>query len=373
MASTINASNSGFGGIVSTGDSSGQLQLQAASTTVATITTNGMTVAGAFSCSGALGLPTWTTLTRPLTPATGTQGFNTTTSIVEYYNGSSWQGVAPISLVSITASYLIVAGGGSGGGNTGGGGGAGGLLTGSTTLTSGTTYSFTVGAGGAAIVSTALGNAGSNSTGFGLTAIGGGYGGAYSGLGGGGSGGSGGGGGNSPLTSGGAGTAGQGYAGGTPASSSNPYATAGGGGAGGVGAASTGTTVAGAGGVGAITTIITTAIATSASVGQVVSSSVYFAGGGGGSGYSGVTGGAGGNGGGGSGITGGNSVSGTANSGGGGGGNGNTGYSGAGGSGVVIVSIPTALYTGTTTGSPTVVTNGSNTVLIFKSSGSYTA
>ena len=37
MASTINASNSGFGGIVSTGDSSGQLQLQTASTTAVTI------------------------------------------------------------------------------------------------------------------------------------------------------------------------------------------------------------------------------------------------------------------------------------------------------------------------------------------------
>ena len=37
MASIINASNSGFGGIVSTGDSSGQLQLQTAATTAVTI------------------------------------------------------------------------------------------------------------------------------------------------------------------------------------------------------------------------------------------------------------------------------------------------------------------------------------------------
>ena len=40
MASTINASNSGFGGIVSTGDSSGQLQLQTANTTAVTIDTS---------------------------------------------------------------------------------------------------------------------------------------------------------------------------------------------------------------------------------------------------------------------------------------------------------------------------------------------
>ena len=40
MASTINASNSGFGGIVSTGDSSGVLQLQTANTTAVTIDTS---------------------------------------------------------------------------------------------------------------------------------------------------------------------------------------------------------------------------------------------------------------------------------------------------------------------------------------------
>jgi hypothetical protein len=40
---------------------------------------------------------------------------------------------------------------------------------------------------------------------------------------------------------------------------------------------------------------------------------------------------------------------------------------------VVIISIPTDRYSGTTTGSPTVTTNGSNIVLTFTSSGSYTA
>ena len=46
---------------------------------------------------------------------------------------------------------------------------------------------------------------------------------------------------------------------------------------------------------------------------------------------------------------------------------------GSGGSGVVIISVPTTNYTGTTTGSPTVTTNGNNTVLTFTASGSYTA
>mgnify|MGYP003348863536 CR=1 FL=1 len=50
-----------------------------------------------------------------------------------------------------------------------------------------------------------------------------------------------------------------------------------------------------------------------------------------------------------------------------------TAYSG--GSGVVILSVPTANYSGTTTGSPTVTTSGSNTIIKWTSvgSGTYTA
>jgi hypothetical protein len=35
--------------------------------------------------------------------------------------------------------------------------------------------------------------------------------------------------------------------------------------------------------------------------------------------------------------------------------------------------MPTARYTGTTTGSPTVSTSGSNTILTYTTSGTYTA
>ena len=69
-----------------------------------------------------------------------------------------------------------------------------------------------------------------------------------------------------------------------------------------------------------------------------------------------------------------NGTAGTANTGGGGGSGGcGTGKSGgAGGKGVVILRMLTTDYTGTTTGSPTVTTDGSYKVLQFNGSGSYT-
>ena len=45
---------------------------------------------------------------------------------------------------------------------------------------------------------------------------------------------------------------------------------------------------------------------------------------------------------------------------------------GNGGSGVVILRMPTSDYSGTTTGSPTVTTDGSDTILVFNTSGTYT-
>jgi len=64
----------------------------------------------------------------------------------------------------------------------------------------------------------------------------------------------------------------------------------------------------------------------------------------------------------------------TANSGSGGGATHNGGTSGEGAVGVVILSVPDANYSGTTTGSPTVATGVSGkTVMTFTGSGSYTA
>ena len=250
---------------------------------------------------------------------------------------------------NLTVNYLVVAGGASGGAANkhnygGGGGGAGGLLSGSTSVTSGTSYPITVGAGGAAIApsngSGAVGNNGSNSVFSSFTAIGGGAGSFASvaakvgGSGGGGQGGS---------ASGADGTSGQGNDGGD----ANNYLGAGGGGAGGAGATRSGTT-GGAGGAGADH---------SGTFGTSYGVSGLFAGGGGGGyntyGGQGDTAGPGGSGGGGaSGATSGTAgattqgVAGTASTGSGGGGgttyhsgstSSSSGGSGAGGTGVVLI------------------------------------
>lgn len=293
----------------------------------------------------------------------------------------TWNAATPF--LYYTSSYLVVAGGGGGGVNSSSGGGAGGLLSGTRTISKGTSYSVVVGTGGAGGISptgasVAAGNAGSNSSFAGLTAIGGGGSGLYTGTGG--SGGSGGGG-----QTGGAGTAGQGNNGGSAVPAGSGASASGGGGAGAVGGVFSGGTfpttgTSGPGGVGVVSDLITTTQATTNSVGQVFSSQVWFAGGGGGSGdFRGSNGGAGGTGGGGAGskVAGGVGGAGSPASGGGGGGSSFNstpqGNGGNGGTGVVIISVPTSEYSGTTTGSPTVVTNGANTVMIFKVNGSYTA
>jgi len=68
-------------------------------------------------------------------------------------------------------------------------------------------------------------------------------------------------------------------------------------------------------------------------------------------------------------------VSSPANTGGGAGGNGavnGTDPGGNGGSGVVILRMPTANFSGTYTGNPVVTALGSDTILIYKNSGTYT-
>jgi hypothetical protein len=284
-----------------------------------------------------------------------------------------------------SVDMLVVAGGGAGGqsgDNGAGGGGAGGLRTSTQNFTIGSVYTITVGSGGAkgtAGSSTTTGQGGnggdSSVSGSGITTItstgggGGGAGGANNTSGQAGkSGGSGGGTGAYGTNVGGAGN--------TPSTSPSqgnngghmvgqPYnGGAGGGGANAVGENATTNLNAGAGGNGTASSITGSSVTYSGGGGGGVANpnpTKPIAGGTGGGGAGAVEGGA-------------SAVAGTANTGGaGGGGYGTTDKAGAGGSGVVILRMLTASYSGTTTGSPTVTTDGSYKVLKFTGSGSYTA
>lgn len=248
---------------------------------------------------------------------------------------------------NITADVLVIAGGGGGGH---GGGGAGGLrgLT-SQSLTNGTAYTCTIGAGGngsTSITAPANGTSGGNSSfaGSGLTTItasGGGAGAGVStnGIAGGSGGGAGGASGSGSNLTGGAGNSGsyspvEGYAGGNTSTSYNSnQPSGGGGGAGAVGTNATASTVSGNGGAG-VNTYSSWATATQTGV----NNGYYAGGGGGGHGASGTAG-VGGLGGGGNGVNGSLApIAGLTNTGsGGGGGNFTNDKGGNGGSGLVII------------------------------------
>jgi hypothetical protein len=235
------------------------------------------------------------------------------------------------------AEVLTIAGGGSGGeGNTGywqvgGGGGAGGVVySNALNLTAGNTYTATVGAGGTR-VSSRHGVQGNNSQ-FGplTSAIGGGYGGAMSGVGGslgpGGNGGSGGG--NEGYGVWSRSTGSQGFGGGLGVNDQDRGGAGGGGGAGGQGRDASGT----GGGSGGEGTSIYSLWANATGTGV----NGFYAGGGGGSGSaSGGTNAAGGSGGGGA-----PGVAGAANTGSGSGGTRSGNAVANGGSGIIIVRYP---------------------------------
>ena len=326
---------------------------------------------------------------RPLDYAniqTGSLWYNTDSLALEAFTGVSaswWQPIGSASVQSYqlptyTVDFLVVAGGGASNRYNGGGAGAGGLRTswGLPTGNSGggvaaeskislipnTTYTITVGAGGAqddasAPTSTNDGEDSSISVSGTptITSIGGGAAGVRTGdaTGAARDGGSGGGGGS--YSSGGylagSGTSGQGFNG---ANGVDGGAYQGGGGG---GASAAGTVPNGGNGL---------------EVSIYDSAATYAGGGGAGANSSPGSGGAGG---GASGTSSYTMNNGAVNTGGGGGGGAMSGTisGGNGGSGIVILRMLTSKYTGTTTGSPTVATDGTDTILVFNSSGTYTA
>ena len=276
--------------------------------------------------------------------------FNSTTDSVEYYDldATAWYKI-DYEITEYEIEYLVIAGGG---GAYYSGGGAGGYRTNVSTDTSGrnssaepafavvagTVYTIIVGSGGTGSYNRSNG---ANSSFESIISLGGGAGSPLwnnNGL----PGGSGGGsnvlGSSGGTRSGGAGTTGQGYQGGASLGSTpDGDATSGGGGAGGVGAAAYNYSGSGwlgsAGGAGLVSSIDGLSL-TRARGGQ------------GGTSNPGAP---------------------TANS-----GNG-AGWVDGGADGVVIIRMKSTAYSGTTTGSPVVSIVGTDTVLTYNSSGSYTA
>jgi hypothetical protein len=249
--------------------------------------------------------------------------------------------------------FLVVAGGGGSGsaktGSGSGGGGGGGYRTSTQSVIGGTVITVTVGDGGAGGTGTSgnvVGSNGSDSSisGSGLTTItsAGGGGGGHASGGAGTAGGSGGGGGGNSGATGATGGAGN-----TPSTSPSQgnnggtVTTGGGYGSGGGGAGGAGVNGgASAGGVGTANSI-------------TGSSVTYSAGGSAGNNNPGSAGGA--------------------NTGNGGQGSGQAYAGAAGGKGVVILAMPLANFSNTTTGSPTESDDGTTKVLQFNGDGSYTA
>lgn len=339
----------------------------AASVTFTAPTSNNGSAITSYTVTSSPGGLTGTGSSSPIT-VSGLSGSTTYTFSVTATNaiGTSVSSAASNSITTPTLasiSYLIVGGGG---GGLGGGAGGGGVLSGTYSAVPTTSYSVVVGTGGVGttLSSTPLAaQTGGNSSVFGLTASGGGWGGKVGTNGG--DGGSGGGAGPSGSTvfAGGTPVSGQGFTGGANVAA-NPFAAGGGGGAGGVGSNASSGFIAGNGGVGVSNSITGTA--------------TYYAGGGGGGVYNGsdygaATGGTGGLGGGGNGgysrdIN--NGTAGTDYLGGGGGGGTNFGTGANGGIGVVILLSTTAAAS--TTGSPTLTRPAGAYCYTFTGSGSIT-
>jgi hypothetical protein len=332
---------------------------------------------GSIGYTGSAGGLVTTSNTAPVSPAIGDWWYYTTSDVLLKYindgastywidiSGPSYNfGVSTAEQAAIlqsmqvpaTIEYLVVAGGASGAKGEGtvgtGGGGAGGLLAGNLSISGGTTYSITVGAGGATqATSNSPGNPGSNSSIDALVlAYGGGRGGFWStNFAGGGAGNGGSGGGRGGSTS----FVGYGVYPGSPYISEPRQGYDGGNGSGVVGGGAT--SGGGGGGAGGAGGNVTGGIGLSNSISSA--SVVYSAGGTGGT--SGGTGG----------------TAGVANTGNGGtgGSGGDSGAGRAGGSGIVIIRYTESFSPASaTTGSPTITVAGGYRIYKFTSSGSIT-
>ena len=297
---------------------------------------------GSINITGSFQIPYgFGTGSYPQNPQSGSLFLDTSNDLVYVANDNGWEVVGgQVASTPYGIEYLVVAGGGGTGyGNNVIGAGAGGMLFGSSAFSPSTQYTIIVGAGGTGSGAATIGDGtnGQNSsiTELSIVAIGGGRSNGDTDLDGG-DGGSGGGAGKGVSSIGvpGSGTIGQGNDG---AGNDGDAVGGSGGGAGGPGSSS-GAYGSTPGGLGLSNSITGTGV-------------TYASGGGS---YDRI---------------------GVANTGDGAGNGASAGGAGGfpGGSGVVILRMPTANYSGTTTGSPTVTTDGTDTILKFTQSGTYTA
>ena len=173
---------------------------------IKTVSGSNTFVSGSFT--GNLSSAEFSSASNPLNPVTGQIYYNTTLKAFLVYNGSAWITLQTTTTGGIESFYseggtrykvhtfyrndtfipdramnvdvFIVAGGGSGGtGWYGGGGGAGGVVYRPSLSITAQSYAIVIGQGGTASDTTqSVGGNGTNSTAFGLTAIGGGAGGS---------------------------------------------------------------------------------------------------------------------------------------------------------------------------------------------------
>jgi len=324
-------------------------------------------------------IPSGTAAQQP-TGQTGMLRFNTTLSRLQVHDGTSWKSIKGVGATGGTVTYvggytvhtfktdgtfivssggeidvLMVGGGGGGGADNGGGAGAGGLIFRPGLLVDVGSYTIDIGPGGTgAVAQGTTAGKGSNTTAFGLTALGGGYGNnGHSADGSANSGGSGGGGdgergstggsGTQPSQSGDSGTYGYGNDGGGTNGSDGG---GGGGGGAGVDGGNGGNNDGGTGGDGLNEVTVNGTVYNFAEIfgttsGEIISGEAWFAGGGAGGNKNAINTSISGGKGGGGGTANYYPSAGTANTGGGGGGSAYTGStvpSGAnGGSGIVII------------------------------------
>jgi hypothetical protein len=102
MASSINASTSGVGGVITTADSSGNLNIQSGGTTVAAVTSAGVAITGTLSASGVI-----TGNGSGLTSIPSPASLSTASGSAPSYSARAWVNFNGTGTIAIRASANV--------------------------------------------------------------------------------------------------------------------------------------------------------------------------------------------------------------------------------------------------------------------------